>query len=157
MKSEMWKWKYIQAQMLRTNLWTFGMQNVCGIKKWNHEKLPLNFAKQFPFPFLVIPGNNNVSFPFPKFGNGIYIPVPVPKKWEWNFHSRSRSQKLGMKFFIPVPKIWEWAEPFPFPFPNVQKSFSLTPATQLIFTKVCHWRTSGPIDRTPGLPGSDKN
>ena len=84
-----------------------------------------------PFAFPVIPGNNNVSFPFPKFGNGIYIPVPVPKKWEWNFHSRSRSQKLGMKFFIPVPKIWEWAEPFPFPFPNVQKSFPLTPALLL--------------------------
>ena len=31
------------------------------------------------FPFPVIPGNNNVSFPFPKFGNGISIPVPVPK------------------------------------------------------------------------------
>ena len=80
------------------------------------------------FPFPVIPGNNNVSFPFPKFGNGISIPVPVPKNWEWNFHSRSRSQKLGMQFIIPVPvpKVWEWAEPFPFPFPNVQKSFPLT-------------------------------
>ena len=36
----------------------------------------------FPFPFPVIPGNNNVSFPFPKFGNGISIPVPIPKNWE---------------------------------------------------------------------------
>ena len=56
---------------------------------------------------------------------------------EWNFHSRSQklgmefsrssSQKMGMKFFIPVPvpKVWEWAEPFPFP--NDQKSFPLTP------------------------------
>ena len=41
--------------------------------------------------------------------------------------SRSHSQKLGMKFFIPVPKVWEWAEPFPFLFPNDQKSFPLTP------------------------------
>ena len=55
--------------MLRTNLWTITMQNVSGIKKWNHEKLPLNFAMQFPFPFPVIPGNNNISFPFPKCGN----------------------------------------------------------------------------------------
>ena len=97
------------------------------IKKWDYKKCSLNFAMIFPFP--VIPGNNNVSFPFPKFGNGISIPVPVPKNWEWNFHSRSRSQKLGIQFFIPVPvpKVWEWAEPFPFPFPNVQKSFPLTP------------------------------
>ena len=81
----------------------------------------------FPFPFPVIPGNDNVSFPFPKFGNEISIPVPVPKNWEWNFHSRS--QKLGMQFVIPVPvpKVWEWVQPFPFPFPNVQKSFPLTP------------------------------
>ena len=80
-----------------------------------------------PFPFPVIPGNNNVSFPIPKFGNEISI--PVPKNWELTFHSRCRSQKLGMQFFIPVPvpKVWEWAEPFPFPFPNVQKSFPLTP------------------------------
>ena len=35
-----------------------------------------------------------------------------------------------MQFFIPVPvpKVWEWVEPFPLPFPNVQKSFPLTPA-----------------------------
>ena len=49
------------------------MQNDSGIEKWNYEKLPLNFAMQFPFPFPVIPGNNNVSFPFPKCGNGISI------------------------------------------------------------------------------------
>ena len=70
-----------------------------------------------PFPFPIIPGNNNVSFPFPNFGNGISI--PVPKNWEWNFHSRSRSQKLGMQFIIPVPvpKVWElgWAIPIPVP------------------------------------------
>ena len=85
----------------------------------------------FPFPFPVIPGNNNVSFPFPTFGNEISIPVPVPKNWEWNFHSRSRSQKLGIQFIIPVPvpKVWEWVQPFPFPFPNGQKSFPLTPVT----------------------------
>ena len=28
---------------------------------------------------------------------------------------------------------------------------------QLSFTNVLEWRTSGPKDRTPGLPGSDKN
>ena len=90
--------------MLRTNLWTITMQNVSGIKKWNYEKLPLNFAMQFPFPFPVIPGNNNVSFPFPKCGNGISI--PVPKNWEWNFP-------------VPVPKIWECNFPFPFPLPGM--------------------------------------
>ena len=79
--------------MLRTNLWTITMQNVSGIKKWNYEKLPLNFAMQFPFPFPVIPGNNNVSFPFPKCGNGIF---PFPKVGNEIFHSRSRSQSLGM-------------------------------------------------------------
>ena len=47
------------------------MQNVSGIKKWNYEKLPLNFAMQIPFP--VISGNNNVLFLFPKCGNGISI------------------------------------------------------------------------------------
>ena len=28
---------------------------------------------------------------------------------------------------------------------------------QLSFTKVTQWETTGPIDRTPGTPGSDKN
>ena len=62
---------------------------------------------------------------------------------EWNFHSHSQKlgmeffcscfQKLGMNFFIsfPVPKVWEGAEPFPFPFPNDQKSFPLTPSPVL--------------------------
>ena len=63
------------------------------------------FLRKFPFP--IIPGNNNVSFPFPKVGNGIC-------------HSRSRSQKLGMEFVIPVPipKSWECYFSFPFPFPK---------------------------------------
>ena len=61
--------------MLRTNLWTITMQNVSVIKKWNYEKLPLNFAMQFPFPFPVINGNNKVSFPFPKCGIGISFPT----------------------------------------------------------------------------------
>ena len=74
---------------------------------------------QFPFPFTVISGNNNVSFPFPKFGKRISI--PVPKNWEWNFHSRSHSQKLGMQFYIPipVPEIRECNFPFPFPLPGM--------------------------------------
>jgi len=112
------------------------------IKKWDYKKCSLNFAMIIPFP--VIPGNNNVSFPFPKFGNGISIPVPVPKKWEWNFHSRSRSQKLGMQFFIPVPvpKVWEWVEPFPFPFPNVKKSFPLTPVIQVLKFWICCFSSS---------------
>ena len=108
------------------------------------------------FPFPVIPGNNNVSFPFPKFGNGISIPVPVPKTWEWNFHSRSRSQKLGMQFFIPVPvpKVWEWVEPFPFPFPNVKKSFPLTPGENPV---VCYHNFSGKrgYDQGPGERAND--
>ena len=86
--------------MLRTNLWTITMQNVSGIEKWNYEKLPLNFAMQFPFPFLVISGNNNVSFPFPKIGNRIF-PFPFPKVGNEIF--RSRSQSLGMGWAIPVP------------------------------------------------------
>ena len=90
--------------MLRTNLWTITMQNVSGIKKWNYEKLPLNFAMQFPFPFPVILGNNNVSFPFPKCGIGICI--PVPKNWEWNLP-------------IPVPQNWEWNFPLASPFPKI--------------------------------------
>ena len=42
--------------------------------------------------------------------------------------ARSRAPN-GEQFIIPVPvpKVWEWAEPFPFLFPNVQKSFPLTP------------------------------
>ena len=55
---------------------------------------------QFPFPFPVISGKNNVSFPFPKCGNGMSI--PVPKNWEWNFP-------------VPVPKSWVWNFSFPFP------------------------------------------
>ena len=108
------------------------------VVKWDYKKFSLNFAMLFPFPFPVIPGNNNVSFPFPKFGNGISIPVPVPKNWEWNFQSRSRSQKLGIQFIIPVPvpKVWEWVEPFPFPFPNVQKSFPLTPGNEQHFLSI---------------------
>ena len=45
--------------MLRTNLW-ITMQNVSGIKKWNYEKLPINFAMQFPFPFPVIKTNSQI-------------------------------------------------------------------------------------------------
>ena len=82
------------------------MQNDSGIEKWNYEKLPLNFAMQFPFPFPVIPGNNKshsrsrnagmeFPFPFPKIGNEIF-PFPFPKVGNEIFHSRSRSQSLGM-------------------------------------------------------------
>ena len=81
------------------------MQNVGGIKKWNYEKLPLNVAMQFPFPFLAIPGNNNVSFPFPKCGNEISIPVFREREWdiipgndrEWE---RELHRKIEWKFFI---------------------------------------------------------
>ena len=94
------------------------MQNVSGIKKWNYEKLPLNFAMQFPFP--VISGNNNVLFPFPKCGNGISIPVPknwdgifpfpFPKVGNEIFHSRSQSLGMGWAIPVPVPK---WPEVIP--------------------------------------------
>ena len=72
-----------------------------------------NFLTPFPFPFPIIPGNYNVSFPFPKVGNRIC-------------HSRSRSQKLGMEFVIPVPipKSWECYFSFPFPFPKFGNGLS---------------------------------
>ena len=110
------------------------------VVKWDYKKFSLNFALLFPFPFPVIPGNNNVSFPIPTFGNGISIPVSVPKNWEWNFHSRSSSQKLGIQFIIPVPvpKVWEWVQPFPFPFPNVQKSCEQPLTTVVILGDCCH-------------------
>ena len=90
-------------------------------KKWDQRR-PLflqqnkkitRFFTSFPFPFPIIPGNNNVSFPFPKVGNGIC-------------HSRSRSQKLGMEFVIPVPipKSWECYFSFPFPFPKFGNGLS---------------------------------
>merc|ERR1711974_469069 len=71
------------------------------------------FLRPFRFPFPIIPGNNNVSFPFPKVGNGIC-------------HSRSHSQKLGMEFVIPVPipKSWESYFSFPFPFPKLGNGLS---------------------------------
>ena len=94
-------------------------------KKWDQRR-PLflqqnkkitRFFTSFPFPFPIIPGNNNVSFPFPKVGNGIChsrsrsqqlgmefsFPFPFPKVGNAIFHSRSRSQNLGMQFSIPVP------------------------------------------------------
>ena len=88
--------------MLRTNLWTITMQNVSGIKKWNYEKLPLNFAMQFPFPFPGITTSHSRSrntgmefpFPFPKIGNGIF-PFPFPKDGNEIFHSRSQSLGMG--------------------------------------------------------------
>ena len=47
-----------------------------------------------PFPFPIIPGNNNVSFPgIPEIGNEIFIPVPVPESWECN-----------LSFPFPFPK-----------------------------------------------------
>ena len=61
-----------------------------------------------------------MPFPFPNFGNGFF-----------SFPSRSRI--LGMCFFhfLPVPEFREWNHPFPFSFPNAQKSFPLTPGRKL--------------------------
>ena len=69
-------------------------------------------------------------------GMDFFHSLPVPKIWDWIFLFPSRSQILGMGFFnsLPIPELWEWNFLFPFPFPNPQKSFPLTPATG------CHHR-----------------
>jgi len=56
--------------------------------------------------------------------------LPVPELWEWIFLFPSRSRISGMVFFnsLPVPEFREWVFSIPFPFPNPQKSFPLTPA-----------------------------
>ena len=110
--------------------------------------------QEFPFP--DIPKNGGLWFPFPNFGNGFFHSLPVPEFREWiffipfpfpNFGNGffsfpSRSRILGMGFFhsLPIPEIWEWifyslsvpefrewTFSIPFPFPNPQKSFPLTP------------------------------
>ena len=86
-------------------------------KKWDQRRpLFLQQNKKItpfftPFPFPIIPGNNNVAFPFPKVGNGI-------------FHSHSRSRKLGIIFFVPVPESWESYFSFPFSFPKFGNGLS---------------------------------
>ena len=108
--------------MLRTNLWTITMQNVSGIKKWNYEKLTLNFAMQSrshsrSFPGITMSHSRSRNagmefpFPFPKIGNGIF-PFPFPKVGNEIFHSRSRSQSLGMGWAIPVP-VPKWPKVIP--------------------------------------------
>merc|ERR1719447_2037725 len=53
----------------------------------------------------------------------------LPEFREWIFSFPSRSRILGMDFFhsLPVPEFREWVFSIPFPFPNPQKSFPLTP------------------------------
>ena len=52
-----------------------------------------------PFPFSIIPGNNNISFSFPKVGNGIFhsrslkLQFPFQKVGTGPSHCCSRSQK----------------------------------------------------------------
>ena len=72
-----------------------------------------------------------IPFPFPYFGNGFFHSLPVPEFWEWIFSFPSRSRILGMDFFhsLPVPEFREWVFSIPFPFPNPQKSFPLTPGS----------------------------
>ena len=93
-----------------------------------------------------------IPFPFPNFGNGFFSfpsrsrilgmdffhSLPVPELWEWIFLFPSRSRISGMVFFnsLPVPEFREWVFSIPFPFPNPQKSFPLTPD----FTKLLQER-----------------
>ena len=84
-----------------------------------------------------------IPFPFPNFGNGFFsfpsrsrilgmdffIPFPFPNFGNGFFPFPSRSRISGMDFFhsLPVPEFREWVFSIPFPFPNPQKSFPLTP------------------------------
>merc|ERR1719394_90208 len=101
------------------------------------EKTILNFNFDYLHPSLIIP------FPFPNFGNGFFsfpsrsrilgmdffIPFLFPNFGNGFFSFPSRSRIPGMDFFhsLPVPEFREWVFSIPFPFPNPQKSFLLTP------------------------------
>ena len=86
-----------------------------------------------PFPF---PNFGNGFFSFPSrsriLGMGFFHSLPIPEIWEWIFLFPSRSRISGMGFFnsLPVPEFREWFFSIPFPFPNPQKSFPLTPESQ---------------------------
>merc|ERR1712155_398407 len=89
-----------------------------------------------PFPnfgngFFSFPSRSRIlgmdffhSLPFPNFGNGFF-----------SFPSRSRISGMGFFNSLPVPEFWEWVFSIPFPFPNPQKSFPLTPGAQKICTQ----------------------
>ena len=91
--------------------------------------LGMDFFIPFPFPNF---GNGFFSFPSRSriLGMGFFHSLPIPEIWEWIFLFPSRSRISGMGFFnsLPVPEFREWAFSIPFPFPNPQKSFPLTPA-----------------------------
>ena len=53
-------------------------------------------------------------------------PIGLPLYYKYSFIAGKKSL-MESTGGVPVPKVWEWAEPFLFPFPNVQKSFPLTP------------------------------
>ena len=90
--------------------------------------LGMDFFIPFPFPNF---GNGFFSFPSRSriLGMGFFHSLPIPEIWEWIFLFPSRSRISGMGFFnsLPVPEFREWAFSIPFPFPNPQKSFPLTP------------------------------
>ena len=90
--------------------------------------LGMDFFIPFPFPNF---GNGFFSFPSRSriLGMGFFHSLPIPEIWEWIFLFPSRSRISGIGFFnsLPVPELREWAFSIPFPFPNPQKSFLLTP------------------------------
>ena len=96
--------------------------------------------------FLGMIGNGFFSFPSCSriLGIDFFIPFPFPNFRNGFFSFPSRSRILGMCFFhsLPVPEFREWNYPFPFLFPNDQKSFPLTPGLGKSLGQYPNWYLS---------------